>query len=141
MPNAVQYAENTLGVHTPWSEAQTRLASHDSYTTAEVGAAALIRLLKDQIADYEAEVVSQWRADEPSLSATAFKQYVKDRLGVDTNWRKLRDDLTAHEVARDAAEAGRRHEEQGLRVLSARMEELAGLLHFYAAAKTEQGAT
>lgn len=135
MPNPVQYAEETLGVHDVWAECRERLAQHDASRTTYLDAVAQLRDLKAAVQTREAEITSDQRGEHPDMKITAFKEHLKVAFEEDTVHTAYRDEIAEQEIRRDNAESEMRHHELGIRALTARMHELAGLLEFYGAAK------
>lgn len=138
MANAVTYAEKDLGVHKVFEEAQERLTVHAVYSAERQDCNSRIRQIKSDQADREAVVAAELRGQDPKASATAFKEMLKAALAADEETTHLREDLLAEESGRERAESEIHHHELGIRMLTARMEELAGLLHYYGAAKQAQ---
>lgn len=136
MPNPVEYAEKNLGVHKVYEEAEASLARHKKAQEKLQQARNDIRACKSNQDARTAEVTAEVHGANPDTSATAMKELVKAALATDIKTGELRVRMTALENQRDQAEADIRHEEMDLRVRSARMDELAGLLQFYAVAKS-----
>jgi hypothetical protein len=131
----VAYAENTLGVHQVWSAAEQTLADLATAQTAAVNTAAAKRVITEQIADRELEVTNDERSKYTDLSQTAFEKHLRGALQADPQMKELRKNLMEAQRHHDAAEANITQMEYTLRTQVARMEELSGLLNFYAAAK------
>ena len=133
--NPVKYAEDTLAVHVVWAEANTRLAAHEASKVAYLSALSGIRYTEQQIAAREGEIVAEQRGDHPDMKIMEFKQHVATVMSADEKAVELNTAMAEEKDARDAAKADMQHHELGLGAITARMNELAGLLHFYAAAK------
>lgn len=141
LSNPVQYAEETLGVHGVWQECQDRLAAHDQAKALYLKALSGLRDTKAELADRERSIVSDERGNHPDMKPMAFKDHIKSVLDGDLYIKGYRKDLAGFESLRDEAEADMRHHELGVRALTARMHELAGLLDFYGAAKATKTGT
>lgn len=135
MANSVEYAEDTLGVHKVYDDCTQRLEEHDKAKNTYLTALSDIRQLKAAVVEREAEITSDERGKHPDMKITAFKQHVGVKCEQDTVHKAYRDDLAVAESSRDEAEQDMRHHELGVRALTARMNELGGLLEFYSAAK------
>ncbi len=135
MPNPVTYAEETLGVHDVYAECRTRLQGHDEARNIYLDAIAQLRDLRAAVTTREAEITSDERGEHPEMKITAFKDHLKVVFEADTVHMAYRDEIAIQEIRRDQAESEMRHHELGIRALTARMHELAGLLAFYGAAK------
>ncbi len=133
--NPVDYAEEVLGVHQVWDEANTRLAAHEEAKNTFLTSLSGIRYLEEQIAVREAAIVTEQRGEHPDMKIMEFKQHVATLLASDPDAMQHATDLREEKDTKERAEQDMRHHELGLRALTARMTELAGLLEFYAAAK------
>jgi hypothetical protein len=133
--NPVDYAEQTLGVHTVYEEAQKRLDLHGQLTGQIAALNAAIRADKDNLAARESTLVAEHGAHTAGMSKTAAKEYMKAIIESDPEVERIRDRLAEHESDRAVMDADLRHHAAGLQMLTARMHELGGLLEFYAAAK------
>lgn len=138
MSNAVSYAEETLGVHKVWEEAQERLGLHSLAKSEYLEALKAIRSYESGMADRVATLVAEQRGLNPDMKVTAFREHMKAVEADDEAMKVFHTSLALAKDERDEAEQEMRHHELGLRALTARMTELAGLLEFYAAAKAQQ---
>lgn len=131
----VTYAENTLGVHRVFEEAERRFALHAEASENVTRTQDEIRALKAQVEEREIEIVSDERAKEHGLSKTAFGDHLKEVLREDPDLRALRSKISNLEGMRNDYEQQVKHHQLGVQLASARMQELEGLLSFYAACK------
>lgn len=131
----VHYAEDDLGVHNIYDEARAHFDDHSYYTKQVESLNLQIRDIKTQIEDREREVVSDERAKQLDLSKTAFGEHLKEVLKADESLRAMRGDLSALEAERSNCELNLKNLSLGIQLRSARMEELGGLLYFYAVCK------
>jgi hypothetical protein len=131
--NPVTYAEGTLGVHSVYDEAKTTLAALETALTDAARHAAERRSLAEQVADREVVLASDERAAQPDMSQTAFDRHIKAVLRRDPTLASLRHDLQGAQAQEDMANAKAKALDATVRALSARMNELGGLLAFYAA--------
>lgn len=136
MGDPVSYAEHTLKVHEIYDESRSALEDLEHAHAAVTTHAAAIRDVQEQIAVREAVVISEQRAAHADLSDTAFQREVKNFLAMDEDLQRHRGDLRSAQRSHDEAKDGVRQHEQRLRIATARMEELGGLLNFYGASKT-----
>jgi len=132
------YAEGALGVDRAYEAAKAAVVA---YTTArdDAGVANANRKKFDSlIADREIELTSDERAANSEMSMAAFEKHIKVVLHTDEALRDLRaqrDEAAGkHEQAERDADVAR----LTARVEAARLEELGGLLHFYAAVKASK---
>lgn len=133
--NPVEYAEGTLGVHQVWDEANDRLVAHEVVKDRYLASLSGIRYVEQQIATREGEIVAEQRGEHPDMKIMEFKQHIAAVMATDEKAVELNTSLAEEKDIRDAAKADMQHHELGLQALTARMNELAGLLEFYAAAK------
>lgn len=134
--NPVTYAEETLGVHVPWAEAQDRLALHANATARVASAKTELRILRASLDMHKMNA----RNLAPSMENWPEKvkdqeQFVRDVVARDTQVQYFETQIVVQHNNLDEAESDERHHRLGLEVLSSRMTELGGLLHFYAEVK------
>jgi predicted nucleic acid-binding Zn-ribbon protein len=132
----VSYAENELKVHAVHDDA---LAAHETLTGAldEYAAASrTIRSTHEAIERREHVLASDIKGGDPGMSQEALKRALKDAQHTDDELVSLRAALHQAQDRQNNSYAVIEREKYRLRVLSARMNELGGLLSFYAAAKT-----
>jgi hypothetical protein len=131
----VDYAEDVLGVHAVATEADDVHAALASHLAVHATAASTIRSLNDRIDAREFELAGEIRSEHPDISQTALERAIKDARQSDDVMRGLRRELRDVQSEQDLAQADIERNKYRLRVLSARMNELGGLLAFYGAAK------
>lgn len=131
----VTYAEDTLGVHRVYEEAERRYNEHAMASDALDRTSDEIRSVRAEIEASEIELVSDLRAKHNDLSKTAFGELLKERIKEDADLRVLRTQLAHLEGVRAEYERQVKHHQLGIHLATARMEELGGLLEFYAACK------
>jgi chromosome segregation ATPase len=131
--NPVRYAEDVLGVHQVNADAEQRLESMRATHVHLADAQDLKRRLSERIAVRESEVISDERAAHTDVTATAFERYIKTVLTLDADLRAMKAQLLDVQTRIDRDEMMLREIEFDLRRLTGRMEELGGLLRFYAA--------
>lgn len=138
VPNAVEYAERTLDVHGAYADALSKLVDYNAASAIIDSCNVEIRKVKERLADRERVIIDEERGKHYDMGATAFKAHVKEVVADDTEVDALRNELADEESKRDSAHSDARTAELGLSLHVARMNELAGLLNFYAAAKNVQ---
>lgn len=136
---AVKYAES-LGVHDVHTEAREALAIHKTAQQQLVDANAERREIAERLNEREVELTAEQRAEYHELSATAFEKVIRGALQTDSQMKALRAELRESQARVDQAEADIREAEMTIRMLSARMTELGGLLTFFASAKNASNA-
>lgn len=132
---AVQYAEQTLGVHATFEQANELLAELESALHDLVAAAQAIRRLNDSLETRELELTIEARADNSEASGAAIERIVKETRLTDDDYTSMKADLRSRQQEHDEAEAQVTLLKYRLRVLSGRLNELGGLTTFYAATK------
>lgn len=140
MPNPVVYAERTLGVHIPWEQSQALLVERDELSRQLVTLRGTVRNLKTILEDRTMEI----RSDAPSHPEWPAKgvqereKFVKVLIFLDESVQETNSNIEDAQEKLDSADARIKQIEVSLHVLTARMNELSGLLHFYAAAKAAE---
>lgn len=132
---AVDYAERDLGVHAIHADSEQPLADLDAALNVYREQAARIRRAHDGIDRREHELASDLRASDGNVSQEAIKRHLKEQHQTDDFLCQMRDVLRDAQSKQEEAHAVIELSKYRLRVISARMNELGGLLAFYAAAK------
>lgn len=134
--NPVKYAENTLGVHMPWEQASAVLKKIEQHRLQLVHLRSIMRHTKGVIEDRKLSILNEApsRSDWPS-SHTAQQSALKVLYQTDSGIIELNDEVERIQNKIEESEAEIKHGELELQVLIARMNELGGLLQFYAACK------
>lgn len=131
---ARSYVEGTLGVDSVYAEATEALARHQAEQENMVRCAKAKRDLHEKIDTREQHLVAEHGATWDGSQA-AFDRHIKAVFQNDGDLVSLRASVRTAATEYERAEAAARHEEFVLRVATARLEELAGRLHFYGAVK------
>jgi hypothetical protein len=134
-PNPVEYAEQHLGVHDAYDRAQNARLDYDAAAVKVNAASAAIRYLHEMILSREQEVSAEQRGLNPQMSATGFGQHLKAELQIDDKMEEYRLKIIEEQGNKDTADAMADSAKYRIKIESARLEELGGLLNFYAAAK------
>lgn len=132
---AITYAEQNLHVHDVWDEAKEAQRDLREAQKAAVEYAQQKRTLIEAMNERTAQFTAAERGRLSDISATAFEQHLKTALQLDPALMRLRQEYSAAQSQHDLAEASVREAEFRCRMYAARMEELGGLLNFYAATK------
>lgn len=141
MTSAVEYAEKQLDVHGPWIEAQRRLDLHSQASENVRLAKDEIRALKQSLSDRQFEVTTEAPSTPGYPNAVqARKDFIKLMIAGDPTCNRIEREINHLQSVLDDYQSEVRHHDLGLSVLTARMNELSGLLSFYAAAKLAQTA-
>lgn len=133
--NPIKYAEQELGVHQAYERAQAARQRFAKFAVTLNEANTAIRHIHEMMDDREQELVAEQRAANPEMSATAFKEHMKEVVHADESMKDFRKDLMDKQDSRDAAEISVEAAKYAMRVEAARLNELGGLLNFYAATK------
>lgn len=133
--NPIKYAEQELGVHEVYDRAQAAQQRFAKFIVTLNETNNAIRHIHEMMDDREQEVVAEQRAANPDMSTTAFKEHMKEVVQQDETMRDFRKDLMEKQNSRDTAETSVEAAKYAMRVEAARLNELGGLLNFYAATK------
>lgn len=135
MNPALQYAEQTLGVHAVYNEANSLAEKLDKFTTDLDTALDKRRVIEEAILDREADLLIEERVYNPSQSATWMDQHMrvqkrKDKLLVSLRQTKneLTSEISGLELDIDVLKSK-------LKIKVARLEELNGYFQYLAAVK------
>lgn len=139
MTNPVKYAEETLDVHGPWREAQALLTEQENLSSQIVSIRHAIRGSEDTLREREFDLLNDALVTSQS-SATARKEAHKQITATDFQCTEARTIISTYKNSLEESEARLHFIERKLHVLTARMNELGGLLQFYAAAKLASSA-
>lgn len=132
---AIDFAKNTLAVDAVFDEARAALDELEDRQETLAKTSARRRNIEAEIADREIELIAEHRAANAEMSQAAFDRHMKVVLQQDDQLLDLRTTREAHVSEHERAEYDAERAKLQVRLLSARMEELGGLLHFYAAVK------
>lgn len=136
--NPVSYAERTLGVHEVYDEAIAAHTALSKALTDYADQAAAIRGMHDAAEQREYTLALELREQFPDMSNAALDRAIKDMRRSDEDLKAIRANLFEAQSLQEQAHAEIEKNKYRLRVLSARLNELGGLLAFYAAAKVER---
>ena len=129
------HAEGYLGVERVYAAAKEACATMET-ARHECHVVNIQRKAVDsQIADREMRLVAEERAANAEMSAAAFDRHIKVVLHDDAELRSLRDKKDALTLQYEQADATADIAKIRAKVEASRMEELGGLLRFYAAVK------
>jgi hypothetical protein len=132
---AVEYAENTLGVHEILAGALKAREDLDKVYTELSEQRDAKRLAEQNLADREMELAIEERGRHPEMSQAQMDKHIKAVYFKDETWRRLRDELREMTDALDGMEFDRRIKERDIEIGCARMNELGGYLAYLAAVK------
>lgn len=139
--NPVAYAEDVLNVHGVYGEARELTEALEDARARHSKANVSVRNLRERLADEEARLTLEARGENPDLSATAFERQLRLLLQEDEGLRSIRRQILEAQAVLDETEAEYRVLDRRIDVATARLVELGGLLHFYAAARSSQPTT
>jgi hypothetical protein len=137
----VRYAEDTLGVHRTDAAVTERLGELAAANAVASGLHHQKRQIAERLLLAEADIVADERAANPEMSQAAFDRHIKTALALSTRCQALRGEQIEVQHQIDLAENGVREIEFHVRHGIARLEELGGLLRFYAAARKHNTST
>ena len=133
--NPVQYAEDDLGVHAVYADAREAQEALDAALDKYSQCASVIRSVHDSIDQRKFELASQIRAEKHDISQNALDRALKESERSDEQLIALRSQLLEKQDEQEVAHAVIEKNKYRLRVLSARMTELGGMLAYLASAK------
>lgn len=132
---AVDYAENTLDVHGVYEQAQEAEVELRDALAQVTDMAHTLRRIADETEHREFELACDIRAEHHGISQEALKRELRESHFTDEQLSQLRDDRLQAQHYHDEASERVQVAKYRLKVLTARMAELGGLLNFYAATK------
>lgn len=135
MGNPVTYAEETLDVHGVYEAAKQALNSLTQAAESRARLLASVRVVRSRMVDREFEIATEAAGTYSELSETARAKVVKGLIHDDPKHRTLRQQEHGYQDELEAEDAAIAIQERAIKVYSARMEELGGLLRFYAIRK------
>jgi uncharacterized coiled-coil DUF342 family protein len=138
MPNPVEYAERVLEVHDIFVSTEQVLDEHARALDAMTSANRRIRDLEEdlRLAEIDTGIAAERAADAREWKGIGQRsKFVKDFITSYPEVVNLRGEIESAKNRRDEAEADVRHLALVIGARTARMNELGGLLNFYAAAK------
>lgn len=118
-----------------WDDARTAMDNLHDALERETNATKQIRQLRDQINDREHQIVTGSRPAFIELSETAWNKKAKELFHDDPNLKELRQKIRDEEAKHDQAQADVKYCTTDCQMFASRMDELSGLLNFYAASK------
>lgn len=131
--NPIAYAEGVLGVHAVHDEAKAALAELSAAKSHLRKTAHAVRAKQEELASHEAELTITARAENAEMSETAFQRHLRLLLLSDADCSRLRTEISELQAAQEAAKADLALAGRFIDIAVARMNELQGLLVFYAA--------
>lgn len=142
MNRALDYAENTIGVHQVHEEAEGLLKTLDEVFTALDAATDARRTLDEKIDDHQMDLMITLRGSVGSeISQAAFDKRLKEVYHKDETLRKLRQERNAKAGEASGLELDAEYFKYQLKVKVGRMEELAGYFQYLAAVKNAEAST
>ena len=138
--NPVEYAEQNLGVHEVYAEATALTKSLDELMTALDKAIDERRTYDEQISNYEMDLLIAERGQNADMSEAAFARHLKEVIHTDQTLKRVKQDRNAKAGEVSGLELDIEYHKYKIKVAVARMEQLNGLLQFYAAAKLSETA-
>lgn len=132
---ALTYAENELGVHAVYQEAQNFRAALDD-TLTELGAARdKKRAVEVMLQDAELHVISEERSANPEMSQAQMDKHIKVVLSKNASIRALREQILEIVGDVEGLEFDRTMSETDIKIAVARLHELGGYFEYLAAVK------
>lgn len=135
MNPALEYAEQTLGVHSCYEAAQAARSDLDEIVTGLDKAQDTRRTLVEEIADREADLLIEERGKHADSSANWMEQHMKTVKRKDEQLSDLRRRLNDAQATIAGLEYDADMVKFQIKIQCARMEELGGYLNYLAAIK------
>jgi hypothetical protein len=135
---ALDYAENTLGVHKVHDEAEALVAELDNALGLLDAAIDARRSLDEQIEDRHMELLIEERGKAADISQAAMDRRLKEVYHKDGTLKVLRSQRNAKAGEASGLELDIDYIKYRLKVKVARMEELGGYFQFLAAVKNAE---
>lgn len=132
---AVRYAEDNLGVHSLYQEIEDHLTDLNDALISYNEATQQVRLLAEKMEDREIELIGEYRAGDPKIAVAAIERRIKEDRANDDELAALRAEHRKAQDDQTLAESQVTILKYRLRGKTARLNELGGLLTFYAATK------
>lgn len=140
MNPALEYAENTLGVHRVQEEADALLAELDSAMSELDEAIDARRTLDEKISDAEMDILIAERGKHADMSQAGMDRHLKEVYHKDESLRRLRMERNAKAGLATGLELDIEYTKYRLKVKVARMEELGGYFRYLASVKDAETA-
>lgn len=132
---ALRYAEDNLGVHQVWLDAQAAREKLDSLLTLLSESRDHKRDLELQLHDREMQVASDEYGKHPDMAQTRMDKHLKQALSQDAGWRAFRAEISRMTGEIEGLEYDKAVIETDIKIAVARLQELGGYLQFLAAIK------
>lgn len=132
---ALAYAEQTLGVHSVYEEAQRLAEQLDQSLSALDKAQDERRELDEKIADFEMDLLMEERSKHPDHSEAAFARHLKEVHHKSEPLKLLRSQRNAKAGECSGHELDIKFIETQVRIATSRMVELGGYFQYLAAVK------
>lgn len=127
---AREYAENELGVHKVYQEAQDANGELVDLQIDLMNVKDQRRRMTEEMADREVEIWRELRNQHPELSATALDAKAKQERRIDQTMQDLRTGLLDTQKREDRLELDIKAKQNKINSANARMVELGGYLNF-----------
>ncbi len=131
--NPIDYAEGTLGTEQVWVDYQAAFKEYEIIGSDVLEAHNLLRGAKTSLGDCELAVMTEVKG-RPNITSNAdYERQLKEALAEDEQCKNARLVVSSQQAGVLAAERSLAEAEWKLRGYVARMNELGGILNFYAA--------
>jgi len=137
---ALRYAEDSLGVHKVYEEAQVAAARLAEAREAVVKARHEKQKAEGEYTDAEYEFVTAQRSQLGEMSQTAFDKAIKVAINKEPGLRAMRGDLAQRSTNLEFLEASVSRLRVDVEIATSRMNQLGGYLAYLAAVKTAETA-
>lgn len=138
MNRALDYAENTLGVHQVHNEANELLEKLDESLDALDQAQDARRALDEQIDDRQMDLLIAERGKHADMSQAGMDRHLKEVYHKDETLRRLKQDRNSKAGEASGLELDIEFIKARLKVKVGRMEELGGYFQYLAAVKNAE---
>ena len=132
---ALKYAEDNLGVHRVWLDAQAAREKLDALLTELSEARDTKRELELQLHDREMQVAAAEYGKHPDMAQTRMDKHLKQALSQDAGWRELRNAISKMTGEIEGLDYDRLITDADIKIAVARLQELGGYFTYLAAIK------
>jgi len=132
---ALEYAEDTLGVHDVYERANQAQDNLDATLTKIAEAKDKRRDLEARVTDREMIVTSDEWEKHPDMAVTRMDKHIKVALNNDTELRELREQLWRAISDIEGLEFDKTVAQNDINIATSRMTQLGGYLNYLAAVK------
>lgn len=141
MAGAIQYAEDTLGVHTILEKAILARDEYSKILAELIDMKKEKRALELKLEMLELDISCLEHVAHPEMSATAMREHLKMAFYKKDGWRSLKKQISELASKIEEEEADRRLTEKDLDIANSRMTQMGGYLFYLGATRVASAST